>query len=197
MKVVFTDSFYESLKKMKRSETWWWKTWFFFRNGLPNFFRNIWFFRKELYQFRSWDYSFNLDLFRRSLEKLLVRIEHGYEVDSSRCKKVDKIKRVIMLINRFRQDNYVEIAEDELGKLQNSDWFEQEDTEEEKQHNRKIFNRANDLKNSDWHEIWKILNGQDILEYRKFYDSHSDEEKKSKNLWDEWFDGSDMRGWWD
>ena len=63
MKIEFADSFWKSLKTLSRHETWWYKTYEFFRRDLPYFLENIWFFRKELYAFRSWDYSYNLDLF--------------------------------------------------------------------------------------------------------------------------------------
>ena len=76
MKVTFADSFWKSLKRLSRQQTWWYKTYEFFRRDLPYFLENIWYFRKELYAFRSWDYSFNLDLFRRSLEKTVHTIEH-------------------------------------------------------------------------------------------------------------------------
>ncbi len=80
----------------------------------PSNTENIWFFRKELYAFRSWDYSYNLDLFRRSLEKTVDTIEHyGHEVEESRMKKVEKMKRTIQLIKNVRSDEYVRNAEKE------------------------------------------------------------------------------------
>jgi hypothetical protein len=159
---------------------------------------NIWFFRKELYKFRSWDYSFNLDLFRRSLEKTVNTIEHyGNEVDESRLKKVEKMKRAIYLLNRIKEDNYIKDAQTELGEIKNSDWFNREDTPEEKKHNREVFNRAHELENEEWKELWSIFQGQDTNEFKKIYDSKTDDEKRDEGIWNNWFDGSGLKGWWD
>ena len=200
MKVEFADSFWKSLKRLSRHETWWYKTYEFFRRDLPYFLENIWYFRKELYAFRSWDYSFNLDLFRRSLEKTVDTIEHhGHEVEESRMKKVEKMKRTIQLIKNVRSDEYVGVVEKELGKIKNSDWLwtDKEDTEEERIHNKKVFERAREIEDSEWKELWLIVHGQDIKEFRKIYDSKTEEEKKKEGVWDDWFDGSGMKSWWD
>jgi biotin operon repressor len=178
MKIEFTDSFWKSLKTLSRHQTWWYKTYEFFRRDLPYFLENIWFFRKELYKFRSWDYSYNLEMFRRSLEKTVNTIEfHGNEIDTSRLKKVEKIKRSIQLLNNIRTDDYINQAENELGKIKNSDWLwtDKEDTEEEKTHNRKVFDRAREIEDSEWKELWSIIHGQDLKEYREIYNSKTDE----------------------
>jgi len=200
MKVEFADSFWKSLKTLSRQQTWWYKTYEFFRRDLPYFLENIWFFRKELYTFRSWDYSYNLDLFRRSLEKTAHTIEHyGHEVDESRLKKIEKMKRSIQLIKNIRSDEYINQSELELGELKNSDWLWDniEDTEEESIHNKKIFERAREIEDSEWKELWSIIQGQDVKEYRKLYDDQTEEEKRERELWNEWFDGSGMKSWWD
>jgi hypothetical protein len=61
------------------------------------------------------------------------------------------------------------------------------DTPEEKEHNRKIFERSREIGEAEWAELWEILKGQD---YEKF---ENDEEKS----WNSQFDGSGLRGWWD
>jgi hypothetical protein len=201
MKVEFADSFWKSLKRLSRQQTWWYKTYEFVRRDLPYFLENIWFFRKELYAFRSWDYSFNLDLFRRSLEKTVDTIEnHGHEVDESRLKKVEKMKRAIQLIKNVRSDEYIRRAEEELGKLKNTDWLwnDREDTEEEKNHNSKVYKRGREIEESEWKELWLIIQGQDITEFssktQKIKDSEPQDEMHS---YTDWFDGSGIRGWWD
>jgi hypothetical protein len=200
MEIKFADSFWKSLKTLSRHQTWWYKTYEFFRRDLPYFLENIWFFRKELWAFRSWDYSYNLDLFRRSLEKTVHTIEyHGNEVDESRLKKVEKMKRAIQLINNIRIDEYVKIAEKELGELKNSDWLwdDREDTDEERIHNKKVFERAREIEDSEWNELWSIIQGQNVKEYSEIYNSKTDEEKKEGDVWNNWFDGSGLKGWWD
>jgi len=200
MEIKFADSFWKSLKTLSRHQTWWYKTYEFFRRDLPYFLENIWFFRKELWAFRSWDYSYNLDLFRRSLEKTVHTIEfHGQEVDESRLKKVEKMKRAIQLIKNVRSDEYVKIAEKELGELKNSDWLwdDREDTDEERIHNKKVFERAREIEDSEWNELWSIIQGQNVKEYSEIYNSKTDEEKKEGDIWNNWFDGSGMKSWWD
>lgn len=200
MKITFADSFWESLDTIRRHDTWWYKTYEVFRYKLPMFFENIWYFRKQLWSFRSWDYSFNLQIFARSLEKTAHTLEyHGHEVDISRMKKVQKIKRVIEIINSMREDVYIDKAEKELGELKNLDgWrMDREDTPEEKEHNRKVFLLATKMAESEHNELWDILRGQNHQEYIDLMDSLSDEEKKNEDVWNEWFDGSGVKHWWD
>ena len=208
MKVLFSDSFSKSLNTMIWHDHPIYKVYELFRYKIPAFFKNVWFFRKEMWRFRSWDYSFNLQLLSRSLEKTVHTIEYyGMEVDSSRMKKVQKIKRAIELMNNLRTDSYIEMAEKELGELKSID-FNFEPTEdnpelfqlvdsdvEEREHNRKVFILSDKIESDEWKELFSILKGQDIEEYRKLFDSASDDEKR--DLWDKWFDGSGMKHWWD
>ena len=200
MKIVFADSFWKSLKKLSRQQTWWYKTYEVFRYDIPMFFENLWFFRKQLWEFRSWDYTFNLQLLSRSLEKTVHTIEfYGHEVDSPRLKKVEKIKRVIQLLKNVKEDVYIDKAESELGELKNLGglYKEIEDTPEEREHNSKVFARAREIQEQEWKEIWEIFKGQNKDEFDKIYNSLPEDEKNKHNHWDDWFDGSGMYGWWD
>jgi len=198
MEIKFADSFWKSLKTLSRHQTWWYKTYNFFRRDLPYFLENIWFFRKQLWSFRSWDYSYNLQILGRSLEKTVNTIEHGYEVDKTRLKKVEKMKRVIHLINRIKTENYIDQAELELGELKNVGWFgETEDTPEEREHNKRVFDRSSEIERLEWNELWTILRGQDLQEYKKICESKSLEEMHKNDVWGDWFDGSGINTWWD
>lgn len=198
MKVTFAESFWESLRTLRRHQTWWYKIYELFRYKLPLLFKNIWYFRKELWDFRGWDYTFNLQLFARSLAKTAEVLKDGNEIDKTRLKKVEKIQRVIYLIERIKTENYISDAENELGKLKNiSSWFKDDDSPEEKEHNRKVFERSSEIEQQEWNELWTILRGQNIQEYKDLMDSLSDEKKENTDVWGDWFDGSDMRGWWD
>ena len=173
MDVKFTESFFKSLKRLNRQQSWWYKTYELFRYKIPYFVENVWYFRKELWEHRSWDYIFSLMMLRRSLTKLAHTLEfYGWEVDESRLKKVAEIKRAIYLIDRMREDVYISDAETELGELQNSDWLfnDIEDTPEQREHNSRVFKRAHEIEQDEWKELWKILKG-------------------GKN--------GGMRGWWD
>jgi hypothetical protein len=134
----------------------------------------------------------------------------GLEVDGPRLKKVAKIRRAVELISNYNDDNYIEMAEAELGEIVHHEWeFEDvpdkpgysrlidKDTEEEKVHNRKVYDRSTEIANSEWNELWTIIRGQDYEEYSAIYKSLNEEEKKEEDHHNKWFDGTGMRGWWD
>ena len=199
MKVIFADSFWKSLKRLSMHQTWWYKTYEVFRYKIPMFFENIWFFRKELWRFRSWDYTFNLMILSRSLEKTVHTLEfHGWEIEETKIKKVEKIKRVIEIIKSLDESNYIKRAEDQIGELRGVEfWEDKEDTPEDKEHNKKVFDLSTQIENDEWEELFNILKGQDHKEYGKLLETQSEEDKWKTDLWTKWFDGSGMKHWWD
>ena len=210
MKVKFADSFGESLKDMIRHESWWYKTYETIRYKIPVFFKNIYRFRKVLWNHRWYDYRFTLEALQTSLEIMEAKMHDGMEVFESRGKKIEKMQRAIQILKNIGDDNYIEMAESELGPLHMRDWeFEDvpekdgysqlvdNETPKEKKHNRKVFDRARKLGEQDWKELWKIFEGQDIREYRKIEKTITEEYRLKTNSYNQWFDGSDLRGWWD
>jgi len=183
----------------------------FFKRDLPRFFKNIWFFRKQLWEFRGWDYSYNLDLFAKSLEKTAYVLEfQGNEIMESRMLKVEKIKRVIEIINNHKDIGYIELAEKQIGDLKPTkiNFIDIEDKPgykemvdesptENQEHNRKVYRLADDIEAEEWKELWRILEGQDHQDYVNLVNSTSEEEKEKTDLWLKWFDGSGMKHWWD
>ena len=186
MNIEFAPSFWKSLKKVYRHNTWWYKIYEFFRYNLPNLFKNLWNFKKELYLYRPWDNSYTLKILRRGLELQCSNIEkYSNEVDISRIKKVDKMRRAIEILKWHSEDLFIELAEKELGyEVNTSNLFIGEDSEEVKLNNRKIFTLARDIEEESFDELWKILKGQD---YKTF---NSEEE------WSKQFDGSGIKNWW-
>ncbi len=173
MKIEFTDSFFESLERLRMQQTWWYKTYEFFRYNMPYFFKNIWSFRRELYRFRTWDYQFNQDLFSRSLELTADGMEkYGREVDESRLKKVAMMRRAAELL-RNREDAIYEIVDNEIGPLKTDYIFDEELTAEEQEHSSRHFARVKELFDAEREELWTILKGTGIID-----------------------DGTDIRGWW-
>lgn len=193
MKIEAGDSFFESIERLVWYDTKLWKAWEFIRRGLPNFFKNIWRFRKELYNHQWWDYHFTLEMLYRSLSIMEKGMsEKGIEVAETRNVKLIKMCRALELIKHKLDDDYVKRAEGELGQLSNNPIrFEpvegkeglfslvDDDTPAEKKQNLKVFKRARDIEKREWNELWDIFKGT----------------KLSKN-WED-YDGSDMRGWWD
>ena len=192
MKVEFKESFFESVEKLVWYDTNLWKVWSAIRYDIPLFFKNVWRFRKELYNHQWWDYRYTLEMMYRSLSIMVVKLEKdGIEEDVSRMKKVVKIKRALELLKHKLDDDYVDRAEAELGEIQSGP-FEFEKTEDgnytmvdlviqtasTRRHNRKVYKRAGDIEEKEWNELWDIFKGKKFTTFEKF-------------------DGSDLRGWWD
>lgn len=200
MKVTFADSFWKSLDTIRRHDTWWYKLYDVFRYGIPNFLKNLWFFRKNLWEFRGWDYTYNLSLFARSLEKTSEVLVKGDEIAITRIKKVEKINRLIEIIAIMRESSYVSKAVEELGELKRvNEWWlsDDEHTPEENEHNRKVFDRAHEIEKQLWNEFWSILKGQNLDEYAELLKKLPDEKNSNHDTWDNWFDGTGIKHWWD
>jgi hypothetical protein len=115
--------------------------------------------------------------------------EKGIEVAETRNIKLIKMRRVLELLKHKLDDDYIERAEAELGKINHSE-FEFEKTEEgnyrlidndtpaEKKHAGKVYKRARVIEDKEWKELWDIFKGKKFTTWEKF-------------------DGSDLRGWWD
>lgn len=210
MKLKYEDSILEKIVDFFWYDCKLWKVKDALTIGIPNFFKNIWRFRRELYQHQWWDYHFTLQMLHRSLVIMADKLEvDGIEVDSHRLKKVTKIRRVIQIIKSKIDGDYIGRAESELGeikykslqyeKIEGLDLYQlvDNDTPEEKKHANKVYKRARAIEESEWKELWQIFEGQDYKEYSKFLKSKTKEEQRNNDIWNEWFDGSGMRGWWD
>jgi hypothetical protein len=87
---------------------------FSIKNYIPHFIRNVWYFRKELNQFRPWDWTYNISMFRRSLELLQVTLEKGYEVEHTRLPKVEAMKEAICILKEIEMGSHYDRALDSL-----------------------------------------------------------------------------------
>ena len=174
--------------------------WEVIRYDLPRFFRNLWVFRKALWEYRWYGGHHSVfPLMATAIEDMHTLIEErGIEEWISKGKKVEAMKRCVYLLNLFANDDFVREAEKELGieMIHNvrfeplkdrPDLYEMinDVTEEERKTNERIMRRSMDLQKKGWKELMHLLNGQD---YSKF-------NKKSEFL--DQFDGSGIRGWWD
>jgi len=188
MEVKFADSFFESLKVLKRHNTWWYKTYRTITDDIPQFFKNIYLFRKELYKHRWWDYTFTLMILKKSLEIQVNGMEKkGWEEKETLDKKIIKMKRVIEILENKKVDLYVDLAEQQLGPLYDWDFLENNPKEEELAHNKKVYTLAQEIEKKDWKELWQILQGPD-------YDSY---DSKKDGDFNAWYDGSGITAWWD
>lgn len=201
MEIKIADTFTESLKKMIDRQRFHWRVWDTIRYDIPRFIQNIWYFRKSLWNTYWWDHHGPLMHLQLALDRMAEKTEkYGLEVDESRLKKVAMMRRASHLIKNYNEDLYIDMAEAELGEIIHHPWeFEDvpdkpgysqlvdNETPEEKAHNRKVFDRAREIQETEWAELWRIIEGQD---YSKF-------ENGDQASWDSQFDGSGIRGWWD
>jgi hypothetical protein len=192
MKVEFKDTFFESVEKLVWYDTKLWKVWAAIRYDIPLFFKNIWRFRKELYNHQWWDYRFHLEMMYRSLSIMEKGMsEKGIEVTETRDVKVQKMRRALELLKHKLDDDYISRAESELGELSHNPIdFESiegkeglyrlvdNDTPAEKKHARNVYKRARVIEETEWKELWDIYKGKKFTTWEKY-------------------DGSDLRGWWD
>lgn len=198
MKVTFADSFYESLETLRRHDTWWYKIYQTIRYDIPRFFKTIWLFRKELYTYYVWDNSYPMNMFKRGLVLLADNIEEfGYEVDEPRMKKVAKMRRAIELLELHISGDFIQMAEKELGYECNTEhMFEDDEPEEVKEANGKLFDLSRKIEVETWDELFPLLQGQDVKEFDAINDKKKDFEETAIS-YDEWFDGSGLKSWWD
>jgi hypothetical protein len=207
MKVEFENTFFESVEKLVWYDTKLWKVWEFFRRGIPTFIGNIWKFRRELYSHQWWDYRYTLEMLRRSLIIMEKNLQaKGIEEPLNRAKKLNKIRRAIKLLTNRLDDNYIGQAEAELGQLfLKEPEFEPTEnglyrlidnqTKEETAHNVKVFKLSSTIDDREWRELWNILTGQSFIDFKKYMKELPKEEHTK--AWEMWYNGSDMRGWWD
>ena len=154
MKIQFADTFTDSLRTLIRHNTWWYKTYELFRYDLPRFFKNVWTFRKALWNHYWFDHHGTLQFLEIGLTNISDTVEkYGNEIDESRLKKVAAMRRAVELIRNYNQDNYIEMAEKELGELVLHEW-EFEDIEDKPRYSRLVDKDTEDRRNS---EKWPLF----------------------------------------
>jgi hypothetical protein len=210
MEVKFADTFFESFEKIVNRERWYWKAWDFLRYDMPRFIHNIWKFRKALYNYRWYSGHHGvLPFVNTAITDIHTNVDkRGFEIRTTAEKKVAKMKRASEIMEHFIKEDFIDLAEKELGPLFRKDWefeevpdkpgsFQLVDNElpDEKAHNSKVYSRAREIEEEMWKELWKIFEGQDYSTFEKSPEGASHDE--SYDHWNKQFDGSGMRGWWD
>lgn len=162
-----------------------------------NFIKNAWLFRKALTDFYWWDYSALIQFMNTGINEIAWGIENeGNEIHTTKSKKIIKMRRACEILQNHIDDNYITMAENILGKLYHSkikfvpledrpDLYSYEDglTEEQSNHNSKVFLKSRELEVKEWEEFCEIIKGQGDL---------SKEDNREKE-----FDGSGLKSWWD
>lgn len=212
MEIGFSDSFGKSLKKLIWQESRIYKVYDFFRRDISRFVKNVWRFRHALANHYWWDHHGTLMFMETGLAHMADNLEkHGNEVSESRLKKVAAINRAVTLIKNYNESNYIEMAEAELGEIIHHPWeFEEvpdkpgysrlidQDTPAERKHNCKVYARSHKIEEQEWKELFEILHGQNNNEYSRLYKKAKKEGMADdKDLWNNWFNGTGLKGWWD
>ena len=202
MEIKFANGFFDSIQRIINRQRWYWQAWDFFRYDLVQGIKNIFFFWKVIWQYRSWDSSYQMKILSRSLEPLAHTLEHyGSEVDEPRLKKVAAIKRAIEILNRQSTEDYLELAETELGYKVNLNYGITGDGEPKAvtEKNRKLFDLSHKLEEKEWKELWKIFEGQNHTNYIMLLDKAKSENPNvgTEEVWNKWFNGNGMKHWWD
>lgn len=202
MKIERKNTPIDKLKRAMYIGEQYWDT---IRYDIPRFFRNIWMFRKDIYNYRWYSGQHAvLPFMKTALMDMAAKTdERGSEVESSKYKKVMMMWRAAKLIEHFMEEDFVQLAEQELGEITVRDFeFEDapdhpgcyqlvdNDTPEEREHNTKVFARAREIEESMWSELWDILKGQDSAEIKSLPET-------DEKAYDKWFNGTGLRGWWD
>lgn len=164
-----------------------------------NFLKNIWLFRKSLWNYRWYaGHDAVFGLFKNAIDDIGHKLKtKGHEEETSRMKKVCQIERLSILLSHLLKDDYIEIAEKQLGYTLNHNCkfvplktgnyqYVSENTEEESIKNKRIIDLSQKLQKEHWEEICQIIKGPD---YESF--------KNSNQEWNQWYDGTDIRAWWD
>jgi hypothetical protein len=174
---------------------------------IPNFFRNIWIFRKELISHSPWDYAHSLKFLKQSLIQSASYFEtRGMEIEETRLKKIYYIKRCIYLIDCIINDDFSDMAEKQLSINHSKNVFEFQEvivdgnkyysmidlrSDDEKDQDNKIMIHSKKIEKEVWIELFDILRG-DIFEY----DYMTDPKFKNKS-YQEIKTGRGLMNWWD
>ena len=135
------------------------------RTGIYNF----WFFRKVIWDFRWWDYTFNLELFSKSLEYSAIETAKKGNHEGSLENSLNMWK-VVDLIEQVKTDVFIDESERQIGyklkgfdlePIEGTDSFrlvDQEGTDKEK--SRQVCELSQKLEKENWELIWKKLNDE-------------------------------------
>lgn len=156
----------------------------FFRYDAPRFLKNIWKFKKALYNFYSFDYQGLLYFLEIGISDLANNSEkYGYEILTSRSKKIEKMRRASEILHNYNAERYLEMAENELGKIPECSWKDNR-TVDEANHIKVVYKRAQRIEEEEWDELMIILKGQDYSTFDLAIDFY------------EQYDGSGLKTWW-
>lgn len=148
----------KKIEKAIKELKWFWHfqiaKYFSIKYYIPNFVRNVWYFRKELNEYRTWDFHYSLLMLHRSIELLKESISKGYEVEDTRIPKVVVMEEVLYLLKRLMD----EVHDDEARAKYNLNYYEWPPAKwPDADLIRKVYEKEVELENEDWDRILEIF----------------------------------------
>jgi hypothetical protein len=163
----------------------------FLFTDVPDFFKNIWKFRKELWHHVDFDYESSLRFLRRNIQLIYAAKIDDYEDEEDKRKKLKSMNTALLLLDNIIQDDYITIAQNQLGKKLSyntvlrtdaNKWYLPVSTKD-----REIFDKARELEQLEWEELFNILKGPNGKE--EYKETDKDALPKLKN-------GNGLYKWW-
>lgn len=151
------------------------------------FWKNLIAFRKDLTEYRPWDYQYSLNMFAKSLELLRDDILNGREVEVMRKKKASAINELVELLKKGPE----EAISNNVSQLAGNSHEE-------------YLEIANKLHNSYFSRIHRLLAGESDADFEKRFKeniekykaTHNGEEPDVFDIADETKDGTGIMNWW-
>ena len=125
-----------------------------FYNSFIMFLRNVWAFRRELANFRVFDYHYNLSIFCRSLELTKEFLESDKTISEGAKENAEQIEQFLKDIHRF--EHSLEYVEAELGEEFPHDCFL--NRSDEKDAKIKLFiDKTQEVEHTSWNRAMDNL----------------------------------------
>ena len=182
------------------------------------YFSNLKRFQPVLKSWRSFDYHYQIDLFKFGIEQLYKALEqYGNTEETERNKCISAMKALIAEINRDYEEELRErLGYDSMssGKVtlyaDGSTCFHDDKSKEQRQKSKEFYTELPKERKRHYQKIFDLLIGKDNeqlnKEYKKRIKDLTPEEKAlpeeellelKRKIWDEINDGSGIEQWWD
>ena len=190
-------------------------------NNAINCIKNHILFHKQLKEWRNFDYHYQLDMFAFCLRQLADALDGGHEIELTRTKKVNTIRK---FADELQRDYLEKVYDEHREKIKDAEskagihviLYENGDVSMElhdDEHNKFIKEQVEQLnenirkaRKEHYDIINKILRGQDdkIISEKieKIVEKTdkaiiTDENKYRQDLYNAFFDGTGIESWWD
>lgn len=164
--------------------------WRYHHQKLIWYFRNLRWFRKNLWDYRPYDYAYSVDLFARALQGLREGIIKGPEEPVMRRRKAIAIDELITLLDTTVTEEELNLESERLREISETPGKDYSKFEE-------------DYFNTKFNRITRLLKGQSSQEISELAQAQikalPEEERttaKENDIWYKAYDGTGIRSWW-